>query len=407
MSVHVVGERPPLEVADVIRSHGEAFIGKYGKHLSDVQKKTLRVLGLCRTAALGGHVETCVDCGEERIAYNSCRNRHCPKCQSLSRARWLERESAYLLPVEYHHVVFTLPAELAELSLANAKAMYNLLMQSAWATLRDVSANPKRLGAQVGVLMVLHTWGQNLHHHPHVHCVVTGGGLSCNERGEVDESPRWVSCKAGFFLPVRVLSRVYRGKYLEGLRALQASGKLTLPETLQDAQAFAAWLRPLYEKEWVVYAKPPFGGPEQVLKYLARYTHRVAISNSRIVKLEDGAVTFRYKDYADSRKEKYLTLPAEEFLRRFVQHVLPKGFTKIRHYGLLASRQRKKRLALSRELLDALLVFALLPATKKVEPAERPHCPRCGGERFTRRVLARPSVASVEPRGDDRSNNTS
>lgn len=406
MSAHVVGERPLLEVADVIRSHGEAFISKYGKHLSDVQKKTLRVLALCRTAALGGHVETCIDCGHERIAYNSCRNRHCPKCQSLSRARWLERESAYLLPVEYHHVVFTLPAELAELASSNASAMYNLLMQSASATLRDVSANPKRLGAQIGVLMVLHTWGQNLHHHPHVHCVVTGGGLSCNERGEVEESPRWVSCRSGFFLPVRVLSRVYRGKYLEGLRELHARGKLTLPVPLQEAQAFAAWLRPMYEKDWVVYAKPPFGGPEQVLKYLARYTHRVAISNSRIVKLEDGQVTFRYKDYADSRKEKYLTLSAEEFLRRFVQHVLPKGFTKIRHYGLLASRQRKKRLAMSRELLQTMVVLALL-ASNKVEPTERPHCPRCGGERFTRRVLAKPSVPSVEASEYERSNNTS
>src|ERR1019366_1441057 len=325
----VVGARPPLEVADVIRSHGEAFLQKYGSHLRATQKKALRDLAACRTAALGGHVECCLDCGHERPAYNSCRNRHCPKCQALSRARWLERESAYLLPVEYHHVVFTLPAELAELALSNASALYNLLMQSAAETLREVAANPQRLGAQVVVLMVLHTWGQNLHHHPHVHCVVTGGGLSCNARGEVDASPRWVSCRPGFFLPVRVLSRVYRGKFLAGLRALEAQGKLKLPDGL--ATSFTAWLSPLYAKEWVVYAKPPFGGPEQVLRYLARYTHRVALSNHRLVKREEGKVTFRYRDYADARKEKLLTLSAEEFLRRFVQHVLPKGFMKIRH----------------------------------------------------------------------------
>ena len=225
-----MGQRPLLEVADVIRSHGEAFLQKYGRHLTATQKKALRDLALCRTAALGGHVERCLDCGHERVAYNSCRNRHCPKCQALSRARWLERESGYLLPVEYHHVVFTLPAELAELATTNASALYNLLMQSAAETLREVAANPQRLGAQVGVLMVLHTWGQNLHHHPHVHCVVTGGGLSCNVRGEVDASPRWVSCRPGFFLPVRVLSRVYRGKFLAGLRALAAQGKVTLPD---------------------------------------------------------------------------------------------------------------------------------------------------------------------------------
>jgi Transposase zinc-binding domain/Putative transposase len=244
----VVAARPLLEVADVIRSHGEAFLQKYGGHLTLAQKKALRDLAVCRTAALGGHLERCLDCGHERPAYNSCRNRHCPKCQALSRARWLERESGYLLPVEYHHVVFTLPAELAELALTNAATMYNLLMQSAAETLREVAANPQRLGAQIGVLMVLHTWGQNLHHHPHVHCVVTGGGLSCNERGEADASPRWESCRPGFFLPVRVLSRVYRGKFLAGLRALHAQGKLKRPALLEAS--FTAWLSPLYAKDW-------------------------------------------------------------------------------------------------------------------------------------------------------------
>jgi hypothetical protein len=368
----LAGGRPPLEVADVIRSHGEAFQQKYGSHLTQAQKKALRDLKCCRTAALGGHVERCLDCGGERVAYNSCRNRHCPKCQALSRARWLERESGYLLPVEYHHVVFTLPAELAALAAAHPAPLYNLLMQSAAETMREVAANPQRLGAQVGVLMVLHTWGQNLHHHPHVHCVVTGGGLSCNAKGAVDASPRWLSCRPGFFLPVRVLSRVYRGKFLAGLRALAAQGTVVLPE-----------LGPLYAKDWVVYAKPPFGGPEQVLKYLARYTHRVAISNHRLVKLEKGQVTFRYKDYADSRKEKLLTLSAEEFLRRFVLHVLPKGFMKIRHYGLLASRQREARLRQARRLL--LPKSALHSNAKSgIEPAERARCPHCGSVRLAR-----------------------
>jgi Putative transposase/Transposase zinc-binding domain len=389
----VMAARPLLEVADVIRSHGEAFLQKYGSHLTATQKKALRDLAVCRTAALGGHVERCLDCGRERPAYNSCRNRHCPKCQALSRARWLERESAYLLPVEYHHVVFTLPAELAELATTNASAMYNLLMQSAAATLREVAANPKRLGAQIGVLMVLHTWGQNLHHHPHVHCVVTGGGLSCNVRGEVDATPRWVSCRPGFFLSVRVLSRVYRGKFLAGLRALAAQGKVTLPD-----------LGPLYAKDWVVYAKPPFGGPEQVLKYLARYTHRVAISNHRLVKLEDGRVTFRYHDYADSRKEKRLTLAAEEFLRRFVMHVLPKGFMKIRHYGLLASRQREARLRQARRLL--LPKLATSSSAECIKPAEAPRCPHCGSVRRVRGELL-PRLESSPFAGAPRSRSSS
>jgi len=377
----VVGARPVMEVADVIRSHGEAFLQKYGSHLASTQRKALRDLAVCRTAALGGHVERCLDCGAERQAYNSCRNRHCPKCQALSRARWLERESAYLLPVEYHHVVFTLPAELAELALSKPAAIYNQLMQSAAETLREVAANPQRLGAQVGVLMVLHTWGQNLHHHPHVHCVVTGGGLSCDVRGVIDASPRWLSCRPGFFLPVRVLSRVFRGKFLAGLRALAAQGTVALPD-----------LGPLYAKDWVVYAKPPFGGPEQVLKYLARYTHRVAISNHRLVKLEGGRVTFRYRDYADSRKEKLLTLSADKFLRRFVMHVLPKGFMKIRHYGLLSSRHREARLRQARKLLLAKLASPAAAAIG-IEPAEPARCPHCGSVRRVRGELL-PRVAS-------------
>ena len=319
--------RPVLEVAEVIRQNGAAFVDRYGGALSAPQRRALRDLALCRTAALGGHVEQCLDCGHERIAYNSCRNRHCPKCQALARAQWLDRQAQHLLPVEYHHVVFTLPAAVADLALANPATLYDLLMRSAAATLRDVAANPRRLGAVVGVLMVLHTWGQNLHHHPHVHCVVTGGGLSCDPAGTIDASPRWRACRPGFFLPVRVLSRVFRGKFLAGLQTLCDTGQLRWPGRLGIGPD-AGWYASLRGQDWVVYAKPPFGGPAQVLKYLARYTHRVAISNSRLLDLQNGRVTFRYKDYADDHRQKTMTLDADEFLRRFVQHVLPSGLSR-------------------------------------------------------------------------------
>jgi hypothetical protein len=387
-----IGGRPALEVAEVMREHGAAFLGKYGGTLSATQRQALRDLAACRTAALGGHVEHCLDCGHERIAYNSCRNRHCPKCQALARARWLDRQAEQLLPVPYYHVVFTLPASIADLARANPAAVYDLLMRSAAATLRAVAANPRRLGAVVGVLMVLHTWGQNLHHHPHVHCVVTGGGLSCTADGTIDPAPRWVACRSGFFLPVRVLSRVFRGKFLDGLKDLFAKGQLRLPgrlQTLAEAPGRAAWWPTLYASDWAVYSKRPFGGPEQVLKYLARYTHRVAISNARLVSLADGRVTFRYKDYADNHRSKTMTLSAEEFLRRFVQHVLPRGFVKIRHYGLLANRHREARLALCRRLLLVAQVAARLPegAAVVIEPAPPRCCPHCGGTRWVYREL--------------------
>ncbi len=411
MSDHVGPPRPAWEVAEVIRIHGAEFLAKHG--LSAEQRRALYDLADCRTAALGGHVQRCADCGAERIAYNSCRNRHCPKCQALARARWLEREAQLLLPVEYHHVVFTLPAEVAELALANPAHLYNALFQAASATLRDVAANPKRLGAQVGVLMVLHTWGQNLHHHPHVHAVVTGGGLSCDERGDSPVSPVWRSCRPGFFLPVRVLSRVFRGKYLELLRAAFDQGKLHFPGRLAhlaEPDRFAAWLRPLYAKDWVVYAKAPFGGPAQVLKYLARYTHRVAISNSRIVNVANGQVTFRYKDYADDQRTKTMTVTGEEFLRRFVQHVLPKGLVKIRHYGLLANRHRAAKLKLSRRLLLAVTMAVALNAANaelattsgasKIEPAPVQHCPKCGGCRFVRIELPKEAEVASASRSD-------
>jgi Putative transposase/Transposase zinc-binding domain len=409
-------QRPAWEVADVIRDQGDAFFAKHGGRLSPAQRRALVDLAACRTAALGGHVERCLDCGHERIAYNSCRNRHCPKCQALARARWLEREATLLLPVEYHHVVFTLPAELAELALVNPVVLYNALFQAAAATLRDVAANRKRLGAQVGVLMVLHTWGQNLSHHPHVHSVVTGGGLSCDERGRVDKTPTWRSCRPGFFLPVRVLSRVFRGKYLALVRAAFERGKLAFPgrlARLREPDAFAAWLRPLYAKEWVVYAKPPFGGPAQVLKYLARYTHRVAISNSRIVDVSGGHVTFRYKDYADGRHAKTMTLSGEEFLRRFLAHVLPRGFVKIRHYGLLANRRREEKLTVCRRLLFAVTAMSAAEPGKDaaktdgaaIDPAATPRCPKCGGCRCTRFEL--PSEAQRKAQRDAGGSDTS
>jgi hypothetical protein len=394
-----VTERPALEVGDVIRQYGDAFVERYGGMLSDAQRKALRDLAACRTAVLGGHVEYCLDCGHERIAYNSCRNRHCPKCQALARAEWLDQQAQHLLPVEYHHVVFTLPAEVGELALANPAVVYDLLMRSAAATLRDVAANPKRLGATVGVLMVLHTWGQNLHHHPHVHCVVTGGGLSCDHAGKLDTSPRWVACRPGFFLPVRVLSRVFRGKFLAGLRTALQDGKLLLPgrlAALAEPCGHARWCATLYAKDWVVYAKRPFGGPAQVLKYLARYTHRVAISNSRLLELREGRVIFRYKDYADAHRHKTMTLEVDEFLRRFVQHVLPRSFVKIRHYGLLANAQREARLTLCRGLLLVTQVAASLVSTDAavIEPAQPRCCPQCGGSRLVYRAL---QVAGVMP----------
>jgi hypothetical protein len=380
-------------VADIIREYGEAFRERHGSRLTGAQHKALRDLAVCRTAALGGHLEHCLDCGHQRLAYNSCRNRHCPKCQALARARWLDGQAQHLLPVEYHHVVFTLPAEVGALALVNPAPLYDLLMRSAAATLRDVAASPKRLGAIPGVLMVLHTWGQNLHHHPHVHCVVSGGGLSCNPRGDIDVSPVWRSCRPGFFLPVRVLSRVFRGKFLAGLRGLVAAGTLPHPG--------AAWFATLAAKDWVVYAKHPFGGPAQVLKYLARYTHRVAISNARLLELRHGRVAFRYKDYADDHRHKTMTLDAGEFLRRFVQHVLPTGFVKVRHYGLLANRHRAERLALCRRLLFVANLAATMPSADlpMIEPAQPRCCPKCHGTRLIYRELppAETMLSAVAP----------
>jgi hypothetical protein len=340
----------------------------------------LRDLGACRTKTLGGHIEQCDHCGRQQAHYHSCRNRHCPKCQAAARADWLEREAANLLPVDYYHVVFTLPAELNEVTRHNQSIVYNLLFQAASATLAEVAANPKHLGAQVGVLAVLHTWGQNLSYHPHLHCVVSGGGLSCQANGTVDDQPHWVSCRPGFFLPVRVLSALFRGKFLAALQQAHEEGKLVLPDhTEQQGQPseFATMMRALHQKKWVVYAKEPFGAAEQVLKYLARYTHRVAISNQRLQKMEEGQVTFDWKDYRDGDKHKSMTLSAEEFLRRLMQHILPRAFVKIRHYGLLANRTREEKLGKSRLalLLAGLSRCVVVPAREK---AKERLCAVCG-----------------------------
>lgn len=339
--------RPPLEVADIFRLYAPEYLTEFGDTLSADQRRVLRDVAACRTAALGGHVERCDRCGHQRIAYNSCRNRHCPKCQATARARWLDQRAAELLPIPYFHVVFTLPEAIAPLAMQNKRAVYGILFQAAAETLLEIAATPKHLNAELGILAVLHTWGQNLLHHPHLHCVVTGGGLS-------PDRSRWVSCRDGFFLPVRVLSCVFRGKFLDLLHKAFDKGKLSFYGAMiscQTAEGFNRLLDGAVKKDWVVYAKPPFGGPRHVLKYLARYTHRVAISNKRLLAVAGGKVQFQWKDYAAGNVQKTMTLEAGEFIRRFLLHVLPSGFVKIRHYGFLSNRFRRENLALARRLL--------------------------------------------------------
>jgi hypothetical protein len=337
--------RPPVEVADIIRQHGSSF--RLTHPLSPEQRRVLRAIEQCRTAALGGHVDQCDTCGHQRISYNSCRNRHCPKCQALAKARWLEARMADLLPVEYFHVVFTLPEQLASLALQNKRVIYNILFATAAQTLRTIAADPKHLGAEIGFLAVLHTWGQTLRHHPHLHCVVPGGGLSL-------DGAHWRACRRGFFLSVNVLARLFRRLFLAALTHAFAHAKLTFHGRcayLAQPLAFQHLLNSLRRREWWVYAKPPFGGPEQVLAYLGRYTHRVAISNHRLLNLENGRVTFSWKDYRHANQQRAMTLAADEFIRRFLLHVLPRGFQRLRQFGLLANRQRRDKLALCRKLL--------------------------------------------------------
>jgi len=336
-----------LEVAHIFRLYGEAY--RQNHRLCREQLQAMRAIEDCRTAVLGGHLYRCEECGAEKNVYNSCRNRHCPKCQSLEKERWLEKRRKELLPVPYFHVIFTLPEELNILALGNPEVIYDLLFASASETLLEIAADPKHLGARLGILAVLHTWGQTLVLHPHLHCIVPGGGPSLD--GE-----RWVAAREGFLLPVRVLAAVFRGKFLAGLKQLHQEGRLSLTgeaERLRDPFELLNFLDPLYKKSWCVYSKPPFGGPEQVLEYLARYTHRVALSNHRLVRLADGKVTFTYKDYSQNGRRREMTLPVEEFIRRFLLHILPHRFVRIRYYGFYANRHRQQQLERCRVLLAA------------------------------------------------------
>ena len=343
--------RAALTVAEIFRRYGDAFRTEVGAALSTAQRRVMTAIEQCRTAALGGHVEQCDHCGHRRVWYNSCRNRHCPTCQSLARAAWLERRREDLLPTEYFHVVFTVPPAVAEIAAQNKAVVYGLLFRTVAETLRTIAADPRHLGAEIGFFAVLHTWGQTLVHHPHLHCVIPGGGLASDGSG-------WVACRPGFFLPVRVLSRYFRRVLLAALQDAFESGKLCFAGRLQplsDARRFAEQLRPARETEWVVYAKRPFAGPEQVLDYLGRYTHRIAIGNQRLCSLHDGSVRFRYTDYrrAGASRRKTMTLTATEFIRRMLLHVLPPGFHRIRHYGFLANRNRQQKLTECRRLLHA------------------------------------------------------
>jgi hypothetical protein len=396
--------RLALEVADIFRSHGPAWRDAQHDHLSLGQLKVMSAIEQCRTSTLGGHVLYCSACDHQDIAYNSCRNRHCPKCQASAAKRWLEARQADLLPVEYYHVVFTLPAPISAIAYYNKTVIYGLLFEVAAETLRTIAADPKHLGAQIGATLVLHTWGSALTHHPHVHGIVPGGGLSLD--GE-----RWISCKPGFFLSVRVLSRLFRRRFLEELSKelskvhaaaqLQFFGEYT---PLAEATAFANWLAPLKKCEWGVYAKRPFAGPEAVLAYLSRYTHRVAIANSRLIALDERGVTFRWKDYRAKGKTRHktMTLTADEFMRRFLLHVLPSGFQRIRHYGLLANGRRHDNLARARELLQVKPVNAE-PLGTDADASDKAAqltfvCPDCGAAMIIIEILARKQLIRAPPR---------
>jgi hypothetical protein len=385
--------RPALEVADIFRGHGPAWRQAHAGHVSLQQLKVMSAIESCRTAALGGHVARCADCAYTTIAYNSCRNRHCPKCQGAAAKEWLAARAADLLPVPYYHVVFTLPTQIADIAYQNKATIYDILFKASAETLITIAADPKHLGARVGVTSVLHTWGSALTHHPHVHMIVPGGGISLN--GE-----RWISCRPGFFLPVRVLSRLFRRLFLEKLMAAHEAGRLHFfgdHSHLADAQAFAAVLAPLRKAEWVVYSKRPFGGPEAVLAYLARYTHRVAIANSRLIACDEGGVTFKWKDYRIEGRDRYkrMTLETFEFIRRFLIHVLPKAFHRIRHYGLFAKGACADNIARARKLL-AVAKPEGQPTSAAVDP-NKPACPCCGGRMIIIEVFARGATPRHQP----------
>jgi len=377
--------RPALEIADILRRHGPAWRAARAGHVSLDQLKVMSAIETCRTAALGGHVEGCEDCGHRRIAYNSCRNRHCPKCQGAKAREWLAAREADLLPVGYFHVVFSVPAELADIALHNKAAAYDLLFRAASETMLTIAADPRHLGARIGITAVLHSWGSALTHHPHIHMIVPGGGISL-------DGTRWVSSRPGFLLPVRVLSKLFRRLFLTRLLELYAAGELAFfgnRAALRDKRVFVRLIARLRQKKWVVYAKPPFAGPAAVLAYLSRYTHRVAISNRRLISLDESGVTFRYKDYRrdGAARSGTMTLATDEFIRRFLLHVLPKGFHRIRHYGLLASGGRKANVARARVLLAAAPAAA--PAEPIDPPDPRPPCPCCGGRMIILQTLHR------------------
>jgi predicted Zn-ribbon and HTH transcriptional regulator len=383
--------RPTLEVADILRAHGDRFLDRYRSSIDFQQLKAFRAIQRCRTAALGGHRDACPSCGYQAISYNSCRNRHCPKCQAQARERWITARQRELLDTSYFHVVFTVPHELNVLALENPRLFYDLLFTATAQTLLEIASDAKHLAAEIGVIAILHTWGQNLLLHPHIHCVVPAGGLSPDHR-------RWVRPRYPFFLPVKVLSRVFRGKFLAGLKRLYRRKKLQCAgpaAALADSRQFSQLTRRLHRHDWVVYAKPAFGGPMQVLRYLGRYTHRVAISNHRLLAFDQERVTFRWKDYARGGKQGQMTLTATEFLRRFFLHVLPKGFVRIRHFGFLANRFRASRLTLGRKLL-AFSSSTELPVRTYDQRSESSflwHCPRCGAsmiviQRFTAEELS-------------------
>ena len=381
-------ERPALELADVFRRHGDAYLRDHARHLGRGERRVMGAIAACRTAALGGHVEHCDACGLTRVAYNSCRNRHCPKCQGAARAAWLAARQAELLPVPYFHLVFTLPPAAAEIAFQNKALVYALLMRcAAEATIRLAA---KRLRAKIGLLTVLHTWGQTLTHHPHAHCVVPGGGVSLDGK-------RWIVCKPGFFLPVKALARIFRGSFLAGLEAAFDKGALSFfgeLTALAERRAFAAHIRSLRKIDWVVYAKPPFGGPSQVLAYLARYTHRAAIANSRLVEITEDDVAFAYKDYRRNGRRRIMRLAPNEFIRRFLLHVLPDGFHRIRHYGFLARGDRNEKLELCRKLAAANQSDDPQTPTgeqKSAVDAAIP-CPDCGA--LMRRIGAVPPFRS-------------
>ncbi len=382
--------RPLLEVADIVRAAGEAFIERSRHWIRWKHVKVLRAIARCRTAALGGHIDECTGCGHRTtISYNSCRDRHCPKCQTAARDRWIEARREELLPTRYIHVVFTLPRHLAPLVFQNKKVLYDLLFRTSAETLLEVARDPKHLGAEIGFFSVLHTWTQKLELHPHVHCVVPAGGLSAN-------GTRWITPRYDFFLPVKVLGAIFRGKFHEALQRAFHDGKLNFHgdlKLLAQPKTFAAWLRPLFRKDWVVYSKRPFGGPEHVLRYLGRYTHRVAISNHRLVSFANGQVTFRWRDSAHSNEQKLMTLSLDEFLRRFLLHLLPKGFVRIRNFGFLANRKRATTLPLCFQLLDRA------PQTEQeastAGPSDLWSCPKCGGPMM---VVERLTAAEIQLR---------